>query len=30
MKTLVNIIKEILKGFQRCVAVGLVTGCKQI
>lgn len=30
MKTLVNIIKEIVKGFQRCMAVGLATGCKQL
>ena len=30
MKTLANIIKEIVKGFQRCVAVGLATGCKQL
>ena len=30
MKTSVNIIKEIIKGFQRCMAVGLATGCKQL
>lgn len=30
MKTLVNIIKEIFKGFQRCMAIGLINGCKQV
>lgn len=30
MKTLINIIKEVVKGFQNCIVIGAVTGCKQI
>lgn len=30
MKTLLGLIKELMKGFQRCNAVGLTMGCKQV
>lgn len=30
MRTLVNLVKEVLKGLKRCEAVGLAMGCKQI
>lgn len=30
MKTILNVIKEVFKGLQRCAVVGAMTGCKQI
>lgn len=30
MKTLVNLVKEIMKGFQRIALTGIATGCKML
>lgn len=30
MKTLLGLIKELIKGFQRCNAVGHAMGCKLV